>query len=174
MNTKINTKTASTFFDLLNLVEGRLKELQQNFQTAYDIIKEDFGQTNNITYTRMHVTLGDLDDFIGHLEYLRDARNSADDVTISVPADLASRAGDTAELVQSALEDTASILDGLENMIVGGHVNGDDHFVLSALRLTSRALKDFSEQEAATTCHVASLIRQENGARAMAKMAKAA
>jgi hypothetical protein len=170
----VKTKHTRTFLDLLNLVEGRLKELLPQIKGAVEIIKEDFKSADPLTFHRIHGCINDLDDFIGHLDYLRNARNSADDVTISIPLDLANRAETAAEDVQTALDDAACVLKGLENSITSGYVNGDDHFILATMQLTSRALLDMSEREAATTRHVASLIRQELGARASANLAKAA
>lgn len=175
MATHINTKTASTFFDLLNLVEGRLKELLPQLKGALDQIKEDFKVAESDSYIRMYRSFEDLDDLIGHLEYLRDARNSADDVTISLPNDLASKAEVAAGDVQYALQSAASVLNGLEVSIGSGYVNGDDQFVLSVMRLTSRALTDIAEKEGETIAHIGGLILQGQGEkRVSAKMAKAA
>lgn len=93
---------------------------------------------------------------------------------ISLPADLADRAESDAGDVQYALDNAASVFEGLEHAITGGYVSGGDMFVASVLRLTSRALIDVSEKEAATMTRVASFIREELGARANAKMTKAA
>ncbi len=174
MQHQVHTGTASTFFDLLNLVEGRLKELLPQFQGALDQIKADFKVDHSDTYVRMHNSLGDLDDLMGHLEYLRSARNSANDVTISLPADLADRAETHAEDVQEALDNAASVFAGLEQAITGGYVNSGDYFVASVLRLSHRALIDISEKEAATMRHVSNHIRQVQGERIRSTNAEAA
>lgn len=174
MGKRIDTSTASTFFDLLNLVEGRLKELLPQFKTALDLIKEDLGHGDSITYNRMHVSLGDLDDLIGHLEYLRTTRNSADDVTISLPKDLADRVEVAASDAQYALGNAADVFEGLEYVINNDSANGNGRFVTAVMRLAGRALNDISEKEAADIECVASLIRQEQGARIKSTMAKAA
>ena len=122
----------------------------------------------------MYNCINDLDDVIGHLDCLRTDRNAAADITISVPLDLAIPAYTAAWDVQTALENTASVLQGLETSIVSGHISGDDQFVLAAMQITKRSLIDMSDREAATTRRVASLIQQELEARGAAHIQKAA
>jgi hypothetical protein len=171
MGKRIDT---STFFDLLNLVEGRLKELLPQFRGALDQIKSDFKVDESDTYIRMYRSLGDLDDLLGHLDCLRSARASADDVTISLPKDLADRVEVAACDAQYALGNAADVFEGLEYVINNDSANGNGRFVTAVMRLASRALNDIAEKEAADIERVASLIRQEQGARIKSTMAKAA
>lgn len=170
----VKIKHTNTFLDLLDLVEARLNDLLPSIKGALDQIKKDFKVDQSDTYIRMNNCINDLDDFIGHLDCLRSDRNAAADITISIPNELASQAEVAAEDAQYALENAASVLNGLEYGIVDGHMKGDDRFVLAVMRLTSRALMEVAEKEGATMARVASLIRQEQGARASANLAKAA
>lgn len=174
MATHTNTKTASTFLDLLNLVECRLKELLPQIKGALDQIKEDFKVAESDSYIRMYRSFEDLDDLIGHLEYLRNARNAEDEIIISIPSELAGQAEAAADDVQYALNSAASVLQGLHSSIVSGFMKGDDEFALALMHLSSRALVDIAEKEGVAIARVGSLIYQEESARANVKMAKAA
>lgn len=167
MGKRIDTSTASTFFDLLNLVEGRRTDLLPQFRGALDQIKSDFKVDESDTYIRMYRGLG-------HLDYLRSARASADDVTISLPKDLADRVEVAASDAQYALGNAADVFEGLEYVINSDSANGNGRFVTAVMRLASRALNDIADKEAADIERVASLIRQEQGARIKSTMAKAA
>lgn len=165
-----------TFFDLLNLVEGDLKKLLPNIKSALDQIKQDFKVAESDSYIRMNHCINDLDDLIGHLDYLRTERNSADDVTISIPNELAAQAEVAAGDVQYALQNAASVLQGLEYAITDGSVNSRDAFVTAVMCLSSRALIDIAEKDGETIARVGRLILQEQGERQRANkaMAKAA
>lgn len=167
-------KHTRTFLDLLDLVEARLNDLLPSIKGALDQIKEDFKVTESDTYIRMNNCINDLDDFIGHLDCLRTDRNSADDITISIPSELAKYAETAADDVQYTLENAADIFSGLEQSINNEWVNKEDSFVTAVLRLSGRALIDIAEKEAATMVRVACLIRQERGEKSKATINKAA
>jgi hypothetical protein len=164
----VEIKHTRTFLDLLDLVEGDLKKLLPQIKGALDQIKLDFKVAESDTYIRMYNCINDLDDVIGYLDCLRTDRNAASDITISIPNELAGQAEVAAGDMQYALENAASVLNGLEVCIGSGYVNGDDQFVMSVMRLSSRALVDIAEKEGATLARVGRLILQEQGERQQA------
>jgi hypothetical protein len=165
-----------TFLDLLNLVESDLKKLLPNIKGALHQIKADFKVAESDSYILMNQCINDLDDFIGHLECLRTDRNSADDITISIPNELAAQAEVAAGDVQYALQNAASVLQGLEYAITDGSANSRDAFITAVMCLSSRALVDIARKEGETLSRVGSLILQEQGERQRANksMEKAA
>lgn len=60
MGKRIGVNTANTFFDLLNLVEGRLKALLPLFRGALDLIKTDLSQS-----LRFRCLIQRFDTFLG-------------------------------------------------------------------------------------------------------------
>ncbi len=115
-----------------------------------------------------------MNDLVGHLDYLRDARASADDVTISLPKDLADRVEVVAGDMQCALANAADVFEGLEYVMNNDSASGNGRFVTAVMRLTNRALNDIAEKEGGEIERVASLIRHAQDARIKSTLAKAA
>lgn len=144
---QFSTGTASTFYDLLNLVEGRLNEFLPQLLGALDQIKSDFKVNDSLTYYRMERTIGDMEHFMGTLNSIRKARNSQSDVTISLPSDFASKAEIVAGDMAYVLNQASSVFTHIHDNITSGFVNGNDQGVAAIMALAGRALRDVAESE---------------------------
>lgn len=150
-----------TFNDLLDLFEAYVSTIYAPLDRGCDMIKEQLDYHEGEIFGHIVGVVDDADQMAKRLNQIRTARNSGDDVTVTMSSGEAKAIEDAADSMQHLLSEAAETFDLLHVGISLGHFAGDDPGPLSVMSLAHRAFRAAAEGEGETLAGLGMRLRKE-------------